>query len=103
LPIGNQTSQVFANFYMHQFDAFVTKQLGIKNYGRYVDDFLIVHSDKEYLKALIPPIGIGNYPKNHFQYKKTFKNWIEFIDKPMMHHSVPKIGSKYFTLRVCLK
>jgi len=57
LPIGNLTSQVFANFYMHQFDAFVTKELGIKYYGRYVDDFVIVHSDKDYLKSLIPQLS----------------------------------------------
>jgi len=57
LPIGNLTSQVFANFYMHQFDAFVTKELGIKYYGRYVDDFVIVHSDKDYLKTLIPKLS----------------------------------------------
>jgi hypothetical protein len=54
LPIGNLTSQVFANFYMHWFDAFVTKELGIKYYGRYVDDFIILHGDKDYLKNLIP-------------------------------------------------
>jgi hypothetical protein len=57
LPIGNLTSQVFANFYMHQFDAFVTKELGIKHYGRYVDDFVIVHPDKDYLKSLIPQLS----------------------------------------------
>ena len=53
LPIGNLTSQVFANFYMHRFDFFITKELGIKYYGRYVDDFIIVHSDKKYLKSLM--------------------------------------------------
>jgi retron-type reverse transcriptase len=53
LPIGNLTSQVFANFYMHHFDAYVTKELGIKYYGRYVDDFVIVHQDQDYLKLLI--------------------------------------------------
>jgi RNA-directed DNA polymerase len=57
LPIGNLTSQVFANFYMHQFDTFVTKELGIKYYGRYVDDFIIVHQDKDFLKALIPKLS----------------------------------------------
>ncbi len=56
LPIGNLTSQVFANFYMHQFDAYVTKELGLKYYGRYVDDFVIVHPDKDYLKSLIPQL-----------------------------------------------
>ena len=57
LPIGNLTSQVFANFYMHQFEAFVTKELGLKYYGRYVDDFVIVHPDKDYLKSLIPQLS----------------------------------------------
>lgn len=57
LPIGNLTSQVFANFYMHQFDAYVTKELGLKYYGRYVDDFVIVHPNNEYLKSLIPQLS----------------------------------------------
>ena len=57
LPIGNLTSQVFANFYMHQFDAFIKKELGLKYYGRYVDDFVIVHPDKDYLKSLIPKLS----------------------------------------------
>lgn len=57
LPIGNLTSQVFANFYMHQFDAFIKKELGLKYYGRYVDDFVIVHPDKDYLKSLIPQLS----------------------------------------------
>jgi hypothetical protein len=57
LPIGNLTSQVFANYYMHKFDAFVTKELGLKFFGRYVDDFIIVHSNKDFLKALIPNLS----------------------------------------------
>jgi len=56
LPIGNLTSQVFANFYMSSFDHFIKHDLGIRFYGRYVDDFVFVHSDKEYLKSLIPKI-----------------------------------------------
>src|SRR5574344_2748269 len=54
LPIGNLTSQGFANFYMDSFDHFVKHDLKIQYYGRYVDDFVIVHEDKEYLKKLIP-------------------------------------------------
>ena len=56
LPIGNLTSQVFANFYMNTFDHFIKKELGINYYGRYVDDFVIIHPDKEYLKSLLPVI-----------------------------------------------
>ena len=57
LPIGNLTSQVFANFYMDPFDHFIKHDLGIKYYGRYVDDFILVHSDKNYLKAILPRIA----------------------------------------------
>jgi len=49
LPIGNLTSQVFANFYMNSFDHFVKSTLNIRYYGRYVDDFVIIHTDKNYL------------------------------------------------------
>jgi len=54
LPIGNLTSQLFGNVYLNDFDYFVKHKLGCKYYGRYVDDFVIVHQDKEYLKSIIP-------------------------------------------------
>jgi len=54
LPIGNLTSQIFANLYLDSFDHYIKHDLKIKYYGRYVDDFVIVHPDKEYLKLLIP-------------------------------------------------
>lgn len=49
LPIGNLTSQVFVNFYMSFLDHYVKHELGTKYYGRYVDDFFLIHEDKEYL------------------------------------------------------
>lgn len=58
LPIGNLTSQVFANFYMNTFDHFIKNELNLSFYGRYVDDFVLVHVDKEYLKNLIPEIAL---------------------------------------------
>ena len=57
LPIGNLTSQVFANFYMHAFDSYVKNELGISYYGRYVDDFVLVHPNKEFLKALLTKLS----------------------------------------------
>ncbi|MFI1770708.1 reverse transcriptase domain-containing protein [Thalassobellus citreus] len=57
LPIGNLTSQVFANVYMSSFDHFIKHQLGVKYYGRYVDDFVLVNANKAYLKNLIPVIA----------------------------------------------
>lgn len=56
LPIGNLSSQVFANFYLNNFDHFVKHDLGMKYYGRYVDDFVLVHESREHLTLLIPVI-----------------------------------------------
>ncbi len=56
LPIGNLTSQLFTNIYLNEFDHYVKRDLGIKYYGRYVDDFVLVHWNKNYLKSLIPVI-----------------------------------------------
>jgi hypothetical protein len=56
LPIGNLTSQLFSNIYLNRFDHWVIKELGCPYYGRYVDDFYIIHQDPDYLKGLIPVI-----------------------------------------------
>ena len=56
LPIGNLTSQVFANFYLSEFDHFIKHTLRIKKYVRYVDDCVIVHEEKDYLKMLVPEL-----------------------------------------------
>lgn len=50
LPIGNQTSQVLAIFYLNDLDHFIKEQLHIKYYVRYMDDFILIHQDKAYLK-----------------------------------------------------
>jgi len=57
LPIGNLTSQLFGNIYMNEFDHWVKKELGIKHYGRYVDDFVLIHENKNYLQSIIPTIS----------------------------------------------
>jgi retron-type reverse transcriptase len=57
LPIGNLTSQIFANVYLNTLDHFIKHDLGIRYYGRYVDDFVLVHPNHAHLKALIPTIA----------------------------------------------
>ncbi|MFH1895990.1 MAG: RNA-directed DNA polymerase [bacterium] len=47
LPIGNLTSQFFANVYLNELDQFAVKTLGVPGYGRYVDDFLVFSNSKE--------------------------------------------------------
>ncbi len=53
MPIGNLTSQIFANIFLDKFDWFVKKQLRIKHYFRYADDFAIVDQDPKHLESLI--------------------------------------------------
>lgn len=49
LPIGNLTSQFFANIYLNGFDHFVKEQLQVKRYLRYVDDFSLFSDDRGFL------------------------------------------------------
>jgi RNA-directed DNA polymerase len=77
LPIGNLTSQVFANFYLNSLDHFIKHKLKIRYYGRYVDDFVLVHEDKEYLKSIIPVIR--SFLQNDLHLKLHPK-------KIMLHH-----------------
>jgi RNA-directed DNA polymerase len=51
LPLGNQTSQFFANVYLDPLDHFVTDRLGL-SYVRYVDDFLVFADDKRRLQEV---------------------------------------------------
>ena len=50
LPIGNQTSQWFGLYYLDEIDRLIKEKLRIKYYVRYMDDMILVHNDKEYLK-----------------------------------------------------
>ena len=57
LPIGNLTSQLFGNVYLNELDHFVKRDLGIRYYGRYVDDFVLVHHDRYFLDRLVAIIA----------------------------------------------
>ncbi len=50
MPLGNLTSQFFANVYLHELDFFVKQRLNVKYYLRYVDDFVLLHTSKEKLE-----------------------------------------------------
>nr|DAX06017.1 MAG TPA: hypothetical protein [Bacteriophage sp.] len=52
LPIGNLTSQMFANFYLNTFDKLMVEKF--KYYGRYVDDFFVISKDKKLLLDSVP-------------------------------------------------
>lgn len=51
MPLGNLTSQFFANVYLNELDQYIKHQLKAKYYIRYVDDFVILHRDKNVLES----------------------------------------------------
>ncbi|MCL2028570.1 MAG: RNA-directed DNA polymerase [Bacteroidales bacterium] len=77
LPIGNLTSQLFSNVYLHEFDSYVKRTLGIRYYGRYVDDFYILsqsenpkyyqHLRDEIQKFLQEKLELSLHPKKFYQ------------------------------------
>ncbi len=53
LPLGNLTSQLFANIYLNELDQFIKHTLKIKYYIRYCDDFVILDDNQKYLADLV--------------------------------------------------
>ena len=53
LPLGNLTSQLFANVYMNVFDQWIKHKLKTKHYIRYADDFVVFSRDKKWLENII--------------------------------------------------
>ena len=85
LPIWNLTSQLFSNIYLSDFDKYIKNELWVKYYGRYVDDFILIHNDQEHLKSLIPKIRnyllinlkLNLHPnKIYFQH---YSKWVTFL------------------------
>lgn len=82
LPLGNQVSQVYALLYLSGLDHFITGELGVKYYGRYMDDFYLIVQNKEYAKFCLESISIFVHTLGLELNGKTqlipFKNGIKF-------------------------
>jgi hypothetical protein len=65
IPLGNLTSQIFANIYLNELDQFIKHKLKIKYYLRYADDFVIVDSDRRYLNTYLDLIN--NFVQNNLK------------------------------------
>jgi len=53
IPIGNLTSQLFANIYLNELDQYIKHKLKVKYYLRYADDFILLSSSKELLETYL--------------------------------------------------
>jgi len=78
MPLGNLTSQFFANLYLNELNKFVKHKLRAKYYIRYVDDFVLLHKSKEQLVK--------------------WKNDIEFFLKEKLNLELHKDKSKIISL-----
>lgn len=56
LPIGNLSSQFFANIYLNALDQYIKHQIGAKHYIRYVDDFVLLHESAQWLNDALANI-----------------------------------------------
>ena len=56
LGLGSQVSQMTAVFYPNRIDHYIKEQLKIRGYGRYMDDFYLIHESKEYLAECLKEI-----------------------------------------------
>ena len=56
IPLGNQINQGFALLYLDGMDKLIIGELGIEFYGRYMDDFYLIHQNKDYLKHCLDVI-----------------------------------------------
>jgi hypothetical protein len=82
LPLGNQVSQVYALMYLSGLDHFITGELGVKYYGRYMDDVYLIVESKEYAKWCLNSIQLFIDTLHLELNSKTqlvpFKNGIKF-------------------------
>jgi len=107
LPIGNLTSQIFANLYMTYFDWWVIDNIGRDDrYVRYVDDFVVISKDKSRLLKLLERarpwlkenLNVRLHPKK--VYLQEVRKGIEFIGtviKPHRTYSTKRIVYNAFS------
>lgn len=99
LPLGNLTSQLFANIYLNPFDRWVKHNLKVKYYLRYADDMVFLSANKQRLAEILPKINLflqGNLKLNLHPDKIfintiasgiNFLGWIHFPDHRILRKS----------------
>jgi retron-type reverse transcriptase len=102
LPLGNLTSQLFANVYLNELDRFTKHKLKAKYYIRYADDFVVLSEDKTYLENMI--LEIRRFLENELKlnlhpdkvFIKTlysgvdFLGWVNFADHRILRNKTKK-------------
>lgn len=87
LPIGNMASQILAVYYLNDLDHFIKEKLRIKCYVRYMDDFILFHEDREYLKYCL-----GEIEKKLAEVKLKLNKKTQMIE---IHHGFCFLGYRF--------
>jgi RNA-directed DNA polymerase len=85
IPLGNLTSQLFINVYLHELDFFVKEKLFVKKYVRYADDFMLVFPNRKECEVYADLI-------------KKFLNKDLKLDFPATHKKIAKLSRGVETL-----
>lgn len=89
LPIGNQTSQWFALYYLDAVDRIIKEKYKIKYYVRYMDDLIILHNDKTYLQQLLKELE--EYARNELHLQFNQKTQIV-----QLHRGIAFLGWRFY-------
>lgn len=110
LPIGNYTSQVFANLYLSEFDKTIKQIVGSDGeYGRGADDFIVIHKSRKTLVSLRKYIKIWlkkNLDLNLHPYKSTLQHVLRgvkflgaFIKQGVLYPTTRAIYNAFAAIR----
>ncbi len=83
LPLGNVTSQLFANIYLNELDQFVKRKLKVKYYLRYCDDFIFLSNDKNDFKVWYGQVAAflkQRLKLSIHEHKTTIKKYRQGVD-----------------------
>lgn len=70
LPLGNQSSQWFALYYLDPLDRMVKERFRVKHCTRYMDDMVLVHPSKEYLSACLEELRVFARDELHLEFNQ---------------------------------
>lgn len=106
MPIGNLTSQFFANVYLNELDQYIKHELRVKYYVRYADDFVLLSHDRKYLEDLV--MSIQEFLKQQLDLKlhpqkivfRKLRSGIDFLGYIVFpHHILPRTKTKKRLIR----
>ncbi|MEN1969040.1 reverse transcriptase/maturase family protein [Lentibacillus sp. N15] len=96
MPIGNLTSQLFANVYLNEMDQYAKHDMKVRHYIRYMDDIVILHKDKNELKEILIESNLFLQHELHLQINNKTR-----IDNT--NHGVDFVGKRIWPTHMKLR